>query len=359
MPRPRKPYLNKATSRHGKTVWYVRIGEGKHRRRVRLRSPFGTPEFEAEYQAAIAGKAPVTASRKPSSGTLEWAAALYRQSSTWQAMAPATRRGRENILKRVVAKAGAERLADITRADIIQGREDRAATPAAARNFVDTMRGLFRWAVESDIVSADPTAGIKTPKKTGPGFAMWTEEEIAAFQAHWPVGTRERVAFDLLLYTGLRRGDAVVIGRPHVRDGVIRLTTEKTGERVAIVISPELAATLAAGPCGDLTFIAGERGRPMVKESFGTWFREACRAVGIKKSAHGLRKAAATRAAMNGATESELEAMFGWRGGAMASLYTRAMNRERIAIGAGKKLESGTAMGAPENPRGRTLKKSQ
>ena len=104
-----------------------------------------------------------------------------------------------------------------------------------------------------------------------------------------------------------------------------------TGQVVSIPILPPLQATLDAGPIGDLTFIAGERGRPMTKESFGTWFRVACKQAGVSKSAHGLRKAAATRAANNGATEAQLEAFFGWRGGGMASLYTREANRAKLA----------------------------
>jgi integrase len=139
------------------------------------------------------------------------------------------------------------------------------------------------------------------------------------------------VAFDVLLFTGLRRGDAVRLGRPHVKDGVANIRTEKTGQLVIIPILPPLQASLDAGPIGELTFIAGERGRPMKKESFGTWFRNACRAAGVHGSAHGLRKAGATRAANNGATEAQLEAIFGWRGGGMASLYTRQANRAKLA----------------------------
>lgn len=85
-----------------------------------------------------------------------------------------------------------------------------------------------------------------------------------------------------------------------------------------------LAETLAAGPCRDLTFIVSGNGRPLSKESFGNAFREACNDAGVKGSAHGVRKIAATRAANRGATVAELEAIFGWRGGAMASLSTRA-----------------------------------
>jgi integrase len=96
---------------------------------------------------------------------------------------------------------------------------------------------------------------------------------------------------------------------------------------------------LQAGPCGDLAFICGERGQPFTKESFGNAFRDACNAAGVKKSAHGVRKIGATRAANNGATVAELEAIFGWEGGRMASLYTRAADRARLARGAMAKLD--------------------
>jgi integrase len=57
--------------------------------------------------------------------------------------------------------------------------------------------------------------------------------------------------------TGLRRGDAVKVGRPHLRDRAIRINTEKTGERVAIAATDELLEAIAAGPCGEMTFVAG------------------------------------------------------------------------------------------------------
>jgi integrase len=144
----------------------------------------------------------------------------------------------------------------------------------------------------------------------------------------------------VLLYTGLRRGDAVRLGRQHVKDGIATILTEKSGftVEVSIPILPVLATTLKIGLCGDLAFIVGESGRPLSKESFGNEFRKACRAAGVPGSAHGLRKVAATRAANNGATVAELEAIFGWSGGRMASLYTRAADRRRLARSAMHKL---------------------
>jgi integrase len=100
-----------------------------------------------------------------------------------------------------------------------------------------------------------------------------------------------------------------------------------------------LTQSIAASPTGDLSFIAGVAGRPMTKESFGNWFREACDAAGVPGSAHGLRKAGAARAAENGATNEQLKAIFGWTDDKMPSLYTKGANRAKMARSAMSKLE--------------------
>jgi hypothetical protein len=48
-------------------------------------------------------------------------------------------------------------------------------------------------------------------------------------------------------------------------------------------------------------------------------------------SAHGLRKAGATIAAENGATEHQLMAIYGWESPKQAALYTRKADRKRLA----------------------------
>ena len=49
MPRPRPPYLHREKTYRGKYVWYVRVGKGP---RIRIKAEYGTPEFDAAYQAA-------------------------------------------------------------------------------------------------------------------------------------------------------------------------------------------------------------------------------------------------------------------------------------------------------------------
>ena len=317
MPLKLPPHLHREISRHGRPRWYFRRGHGP---RVRLPGDYGSAEFLSAYDQALGGGA--KAHKSPPSGSFAWGLSLYRGSQAWGALSPATRHQRDNIFSRIVKTHGETPIAAWKRGDIAAGRDKRAATPAAAKHFVAAMRGLFRWLVESGLVADDPTTGVAVVRAKTEGFPVWDEQDEARFRARWALGTRERVAFEVLRGTGLRRGDAVRVGRPHVRDGVIRIATEKTGERVAVVVSAVLAEAIAAGPCGDLTFICGDGGKPMVKEAFGNWFREACAAAGVTKSAHGLRKAAATADALAGWSDAELDSKFGWRGRKMASLYT-------------------------------------
>lgn len=339
MPRQRPPFLQREVTRHGQVVWIVRRDHGA---RIRLRAEYDTAAFWDEYRAALSGVSPESRNQKPKAHTLAWAIDRYRHSSSWAQLASATRKQRENIYRAVITSAGAARLADIDTATIREGRERRAATPHSANNFLKAMRGLFAWALEHEHVATDPTRTVSMLR--GPndqvGFHTWTEAELARFEAKWSVGTRERLAFDLMLYTGLRRGDAVRLGRQHIRNGVLTLRTEKTGEEVVLPILPLLAHSIEATRTGDLTMLVNERGLPWVKESFGNWFGEVCRRADCPGSAHGLRKSGATRAAENGATERQLMALFGWKDGKMAGHYTRAADKKRLATEAAHLLVS-------------------
>src|SRR5690348_5296299 len=110
MPRPRPPHLHRETNRHGKTVWYVHLGKGQ---RIRINGVYGTPEFDAAYQAAINGDLPKLAG-KAVKGSLEWLWVLYRQTNAWTDLSLATRKQRENIMRQVLATAGKQPLSGIT-----------------------------------------------------------------------------------------------------------------------------------------------------------------------------------------------------------------------------------------------------
>ena len=340
MPRPRPRYLQKESSRHGKTKWFVRIGEGP---RYRVLGDFGTPEFDANYDAALVlAKTVKPGTPKVKSNSLQWLYDEYRLSAAWADLDSATRRQRENIFKHVMEKSGTASYNDIEQSDIEAGMDDRRDTPAQAVNFLKAMRGLFRWAAHPKVkhVAVDATANVKNPpQEETEGFLAWDEDDVSRYIQSWPLGTRQYVWMRVLLHVGVRRGDAVTLGKQHARNGILTFITEKRvgkkKKRVEVTrrIDPELAEAIARGPCGDLAFICGEGGKPFKKESFGNLFKDACVAAGVlNKSAHGLRKLSATIWAERGASEFELMSLHGWLDPAMARLYTEKARRKTMAL---------------------------
>ena len=104
--------------------------------------------------------------------------------------------------------------------------------PHSARTLLKSLRSFMRWCVERKLMRSDPTLGIRLKVPTSDGFATWTEDEIAAFEACHAVGTRARLAFALGLFTAQRRGDVVRIGRQHIRDGVLTVRQAGVGARL-------------------------------------------------------------------------------------------------------------------------------
>jgi integrase len=343
MPRPRPPFVHSEITRHGRRVWYFRRGQGP---RIRL-PDYGAPDFADAYAAALAGEVAKPRRQSVKTGSLRWLVDRYRDSGAWTELSMATRRARENIFKRILESAGDEPFAAITRADIVDGRDRRRETPFAANDYLKTLRALFKWAVEAQHVDANPCDGVRSLSQETTGFHAWTEEEVAQFEARWPIGTRERLALAILLYSGLRRGDASQLGRQHVRSNVITMRTEKTGAVVHIPVRTELAEIIAATPSKGLAFVSTPSGKGMTKESFGNWFKDACKAAKVPGSAHGLRKLGATRLANAGASVHELQAVFGWESGRMAEVYTKEADRIRLARQAMEKLETRTSIPAP------------
>lgn len=179
----------------------------------------------------------------------------------------------------------------------------------------------------------DPTLGITPAKAKTDGFRTWDESDIAAFEAKHPIGTKERLALALLLYTVQRRGDVVRMGRQHVRDGMIAVRQSKTGTMLSIPIHPELRAMLAATPSDHLTFLTTSFGKPFVAAGFTNWFRGACNAAGLLRgtSAHGLRKAGCRRLAEAECSANVIASISGHASLGEVTRYTKAADQARMA----------------------------
>ncbi len=161
-------------------------------------------------------------------------------------------------------------------------------------------------------------------------------DEVEQYEKGHAIVTKPRLALALLLYTGVRRSDLVLLGRQHTRGGWLKFTAQKNRNRkpvtVEVPILPALQSIIDVTPTGELTYLVTEYGRPFSVAGFGGWFRERCDEAGLNHcSAHGLRKAGASIAAENGASPHQLMAIFGWLTLKEAERYTQAARRRRMA----------------------------
>ena len=121
--------------------------------------------------------------------------------------APATRTQRvyRLVIDRFLAEHGHRRVAEMQRDDVKKIMALKAATPGSANDLLKKIRTLIKFAIDTGWCTDDPTLRIKTfPEHE---FHTWTEDEIAQYEERWPIGSRERTAFALHLYTGQRRSD--------------------------------------------------------------------------------------------------------------------------------------------------------
>jgi integrase len=129
-----------------------------------------------------------------------------------------------------------------------------------------------------------------------------SDEEISAFEGHWPIGTRERTAFALFLYTGQRLGDVRRMSWRDVEGSTIKVIQGKTTAELWIPLHPGLSAALAAWPRAHMVMLTTRFGEPHSVKELGNWMAATIAQAGLPDRCvtHGLRKAAARRLAEAG-----------------------------------------------------------
>lgn len=313
---------------------------------IKLPRPDGSRDFYSAYFAALNGGTPsptepgmIGASRN-TPGSVRAALAQYLVSDKiggFLCLSEGTRRQRRNVIERF-REAHGDKPLPMMHSDFIR-KAMSELTPHMATNFLKTLRHLMAWAVANDLCKTDPCAGIKTPRtpKTN-GFAMWTEEQIAQFEARHPIGSKARLAFALLLYTGQRRGDVIRMGRQHIKNGLLTITQKKTtggrttGVTVKVPVHPTLAAIIEATPSEHLTFLTTQTGKPYIGEHFSNQMRAWCDEAGVPGvSSHGLRKACCRRLVEARCTPHMIAGITGHLTLREIEHYTAEFNRELAA----------------------------
>jgi integrase len=321
---------------HGKPYYYFRKPGCA---RIKLPGLPGSTEFMDAYQVALSASAPPSdiGIKRSVPGTIAALVAAYTSSDAFRDLAPETRRTRWAILQQLRNDHGSKRVALLRREHVEAIL--RTKRPFPRQNLLKVLRPLIRFALSLGWHTEDPTRELRANVKRGPGFRPWGDDQIKVFRAHHLIGTRARLAFELLLGTAQRRSDVIRMGPQHIRDGALTIRQQKTGTELTIPILPEVREVLDATPSGHLTFLTTEHDRPFTAAGFGNRLRKWCDEAGLRGfSAHGLRHTACSRLADAGATSHEIMSWSGHRTLKEVARYTQSADQRALARSAETKL---------------------
>jgi enterobacteria phage integrase len=329
------PYVHQFRDRHGKVRRYVR------RRgvpRVTLPGLPGSPEFMQVYNLSLEGLAAPPLSRY-GSGTIGALWTEYRRSASYANLSVSSKRTYGQIITPVLEQHGYRSVVGMNRQHarkIVEAVGLEA--PAMANLTIAVLRLLFSFAVENGWRSDNPCRGIRRYK--GGEHVSWTDEDLAMFEKAWPVGTRERLVYDLLLYTAQRGGDVVTWKRSDCAEGAIILSQQKTGTKLVIPIHAALKRSLKACAGNGAHILTDAYGKPIQRRTLTRIIRLAVKQAGLPARcvAHGLRKTAMRRLAENGATEKEMAAVSGHKSISEVQRYTKSADQAGLARAAMKRI---------------------
>jgi integrase len=335
MAKIRLPYLKSYRS-DGKTYHYVRR---RGRPAVRIDAQIGTQEFMLAYQAALDSEpAKLSAHRAGSFGSL---VTSFYGSAEFANLKPNSKKTYRLILESVASKHGhrpaATMPASVAEKLIQEIGAGRAAMANLSRRVLHRLMG---FAIRQKIRTDNPFAGIPA-YKVGTHHT-WTDAELAAFESKWPLGTRERLAYALLLYTGQRVGDVSRMRRQDIANGAINVVQEKTGVPLVIPIHSNLRAAMKAGPSKGMALIGDVTGRQISACALTALMKRAARDAGLPSCCrpHGLRKAMMRRLADRGGTTKELQSISGHKTLTEVQRYTDAADQRLLSVAAMGKLEN-------------------
>lgn len=337
-----RPRMNVALPRYA-SAYHDRHGKQRIRLRktgwatMQIAHQLGTAEFTEAYHAWLRDGKIQTGAAKVVAGSFDDLIARFYRSKEWAQIKETTQYTYRGELERFRSKYGDRSASTMTARHVANLINKMASTPSAANNLRKRLGQLFRLAIELGWRTDNPAKSVKALRIRSTGFATWQEEQIQQFEAHWPIGTVPRLAFDLALHTAQRRSDVRVMGPQHVANGSIRVKQIKTAKELVIPMHPRLIESILATKAGHFAFVTSAKGAPFSTKSFGMWFTKQCRAAGlIGYSMHGLRKAASRRMAEAGLSNQQIKAITGHVTDSEVARYTREAEQVLIAKSAMK-----------------------
>lgn len=342
-------YIKVVTKPNGKKFTYY---SEPHKKRARLPDlPHNHPEFLKAYLKATDNAESVVYGTMPKTGTIAAMIVAYKKSDHFMSLKKSTQYNRNTILELISIKRGSAKAIDL-RAQHIKS-DIAGLAPHPANNRLKTWRGLCKWAESANLITSNPALNVqkkKTPKTEG--HTPWSLTDIEIFRNYWHIETPQRLAMELLYWTGSRCGDAVRLSQGMVdNDGWLNYTQEKTGGKVSIPWTralPDWAtnmdkdrlflhSALDAKSGKHLTLVTTKRGKSQTAYGLSQWFsyatKKAFKDLGYTRSAHGLRKSRAIAIAEAGGTTHQIGAWTGHETLSEIQHYSQSADKKKLLSG--------------------------
>lgn len=316
----------------------------RYHRRTRKPLPNDVPEDDPVFVAAWLAeeqKAPPKRTRA-APDTVAAGCEAYLASRSYADLKPAYRSVIRRHVERIAEQGEKAKLAHLRGKHIEADLEP--LSPAVASSRLKAWRKLCDYWRKTGATAGDVSHGVKRKKieRTG-GHTPWDDTDLAAFRAHWPIGTPERLACEILQWSGSRCVDAIGLGPQMVgADGVLTFTQRKTGKPAHVpwtcqafgleVQRADLEQCLA--DVRALVFVLTAYGQPRTQKGFSQWFAAAARKAGLTdRTAHGLRKYRMHKLAESGLSVHVMQAWVGHVTLEEVQEYTDRVNRRAIIAG--------------------------
>jgi enterobacteria phage integrase len=277
------PYCNRYRDRHGRMRVYFRR---KGCPSVPLPEDVSSDEFWEAYAKALRAKPDKPLLVKPD-GTMAALIASYLQSPEFVAVRETTKAGYCSRIEAIRKAHGHRPVATMTKDAIVT----KVLQPYAGKEgqrlaILKMLRILIRHARAIGLLDHDPSAGIERPKTKN--IRSWTRDEIAQFEARWPIGTKQRLAFGLMYYLG-QRPRVGLAGYSRRQDSYHAAKDRRVSENTDFA---GIAGNLAVSAAGGRTILVTEYGKPFTVDGLSGLLRDAIRESGLPLSCqpHGLRK---------------------------------------------------------------------
>jgi integrase len=328
----RLKYVHAFVDRHGRARFYFRR---RGQKPIALPGLPGGNAFMGAYHAALGAKEVKT----PKGGEKSLSALIgrYYGSADFKNLSPGSQGTYRKILRNIEAKdghRGASDLPDDKARKIIE--EIGETRPALANLTRACLRALFNYAVSLKWRHTNPFLGLKAYKMGS--HHTWTDEEIAAYIAYWPVGSRERTIFDLYYYTAQRTVDVAKMRRSHIgKDGRLYVKQVKTGVELWIPMHPALKRSLNAYGIKGPTLVGRIDGKQQITP--GALRETLTKAVAEARLPdrcvpHGIRKAVLRQLAEKGRSSKEIAALSGHKTLKEIERYTEQADQGRMVVAA-------------------------